>query len=142
MSDRERVPQSQVWAGALPSPRGMDFSLLSSWGVCPPSQAGPVHLSAGGCLTLETPPPPLYPTAPSTGLLLRVHCSGTRSTGVSPQQVATLGATLSSWSLFPQGPAQDQVVNKGGEQRRPCSSPRDLNRCLRIWRKELRMWSR
>ena len=66
-----------------------------------------------------------------------VHCSGTRSAGVSPQQVATLGATPSSSSLFPQGPVQDQVVNKGGGQRRPCSSPRDLDTCLLMWRKEL-----
>ena len=66
-----------------------------------------------------------------------VHCSGTRSAAVSPQQVATLGATPSSSSLFPQGPVQDRVVNKDGGQRRPCSSPRDLDTCLLMWRKEL-----
>ena len=76
MSDRERVLQSQVWAGAPPSPRGTDFSFLSSWGTCPPSHAGPDVLSAGGCLTLERPPPPTCPVFLSTRPLLESTAPG------------------------------------------------------------------
>lgn len=91
MSDRERVPQSQVWAGAPPSPRGTNFSLLSSWGACPPSQAGPDVLSAGGWPTLETPPPPPCPAVLSTGPLLQ-------STALGPGPRVSLPSRWRLWA--------------------------------------------
>ena len=142
MSDRERVLQSQVWAGAPPSPRGTDFSFLSSWGTCPPSHAGPDVLSAGGCLTLETPPPPTCPAFLSTGPLLESTAPGPGPRLSLPSRWRLWGPRLprrpsSPPPPPPQGPVQDPVVNKDGGQRRPCSSPRDLDTCLLMWRKEL-----